>query len=126
MKEAQAFLDRIAKGVVNQDFYYWGITRKESPKMIGSTCLWNLSDDRTTAELGYDLNPHSQGKGIMSEAVQAVLNFGFQEMRLSSIEACTHKENQSSKKLLERNGFIHLMDRVDEGHEWNWVYRREA
>lgn len=126
IQEAQAFLDRIARGVSNRDFYYWGITRKASPKMIGSICLWNLSEDRSQAELGYDLHPDSQGLGIMSEAVQAVFEFGFQQMSLSRIEAFTHKENQSSKKLLERNGFVHLPDRVDEGHEWNWVYGRDA
>lgn len=26
----------------------------------------------------------------------------------------------------KRNGFVHLQDRVDEGHEWNWVYGRGA
>jgi len=124
IKEAQDFLERISKGVANRDFYYWGITRKESPKMIGSTCLWNISEDKTTAELGYDLHPDWQGQGIMSEAVKAVFNFGFQEMGLSSIEAFTHKENQASKKLLVRNGFVHLPDRVDEGHDWNLVYKK--
>lgn len=122
--QALAFIERVANGLANRDFYYWGITRKESPKMIGSICLWNISDDRSQAELGYDLHPDFQGLGIMSEAVQAVFKFGVQQMGLARIEAFTHKENQSSKKLLERNGFVHLPDRVDEGHDWNLIYEK--
>lgn len=125
-KHAIAFIEKVRKNAADQYSYYWGITQKEAPKMIGSICLWNISDDRTTAELGYDLHPDFQGKGIMSEAVQAVLSFGFQQMRLAKIEAFTHKENQASKKLLMRNGFGYLPDRVDEGHEWNWVYGLES
>lgn len=125
MPQALAFIERVVKGVTNQDFYYWGITQQGNPKMIGSICLWNISEDRSKAELGYDLHPDFQGLGIMSEALQHVLDFGFGQMRLIKIEAFTHNENQSSKKLLERNGFVHLPDRVDEGHDWNWVYGKE-
>lgn len=123
--QALAFIERVAKGVANQNFYYWGITQQGNPKMIGSICLWNISEDRSQAELGYDLHPDFQGLGIMSEALQHVLNFGFEQMGLIKIEAYTHNENQASRQLLERNGFMHLPDRVDEGHEWNWIYRKE-
>lgn len=125
MPQALAFIERVAKGVANQNFYYWGITQQGNPKMIGSICLWNISEDRSQAELGYDLHPDFQGLGIMSEAMEAVLDFGFQQMGLDKLEAFTHNENQASKKLLERNGFVHLSDRVDDGHKWNWIYRKE-
>ena len=58
------------------------------------------------AEVGYDLNPIFQRKGIMSEALNKVINFGFNELGLDNIEAYTHIQNENSKKLLEKNGFI--------------------
>lgn len=39
----------------------------------------------------------------MSEAIKKVIDFGFNDMRLKSLEAFTHKENLPSIKLLERN-----------------------
>lgn len=122
VKQAQEFLDRVSEGLANEQFYYWAITLLGTTKMIGSICLWNLSKDRTKAEIGYDLHPDYQGRGIMSEAMSAVLKFGFERLQLATIEAYTHKENDASMQVLKRNGFLHLPDRVDEGHEWNWVF----
>ena len=44
----------------------WGITLNNNTKIIGTICLWNFSEDYKTAEVGYDLNPTFQRKGIMS------------------------------------------------------------
>jgi ribosomal-protein-alanine N-acetyltransferase len=47
-----------------------------------------------------------QGKGIMQEAMSAVIKYGFEKMNLHSIEANVNPANESSIKLLERNDFI--------------------
>ena len=62
--------------------------------MIGSICLWNFSEDRKVAEIGYDLDPKYQRKGIMTESINAVLNFGFRKLSLEKIEAFTQKQNK--------------------------------
>ena len=38
-------------------------------EMIGSICLWNFTDNQKSAEIGYDLSPKYQRKGIMNEIV---------------------------------------------------------
>lgn len=73
--------------------------------------MWNFSKDNKKAEVGYDLNPLFQRKGIMSEALKSILGFGFNNLNLDKIDAFTHKKNESSKKLLEKNGFILLEKR---------------
>ncbi len=83
----------------------WGITTKESNVLIGSICLWNFSEDKKTAEVGYDLDPKFQGKGIMSEALKAVLDFGFNQRGFETIEAYTDYRNIPSKKLLKLHSF---------------------
>lgn len=101
---------------------YWVITLKELPNQcIGAISLWHFSEDRKTAEVGYDLHPNYQGKGIMCEALLTVLNFGFNTLDLSTIEAYTHIENMPSRKLLEKQGFL-LTDRKDDGFPTNVVY----
>ena len=121
-KKALEFISKINSGIKKQNFYYWSISEKSNPKMIGSVCLWNFSKDKKTAEIGYDLSPEFQRKGIMNEVLKSVLKFGFKNLKLESIEAFTHKENISSKKLLEKNNFKLMQGRKDEHNKDNIIY----
>jgi ribosomal-protein-alanine N-acetyltransferase len=60
-----------------------------------------------TAEIGYELLPPYQGKGIMREAVENIISFGFNNMLLKTITAWPMPQNESSVKLLERSGFTY-------------------
>ncbi len=100
----------------------WGISTKESNELIGSICLWNFSEDKKTAEVGYDLDPKFQGKGIMSEALKAVLDFGFNQRGFETIEAYTDYRNIPSKKLLKQHGFIPSNNRQDSDNQNNEVF----
>ncbi|KPU44814.1 putative ribosomal N-acetyltransferase YdaF [Oxobacter pfennigii] len=84
----------------------WGITFKNENKLIGSICFWNISRNESKAEVGYELMVDWQGKGIMQEAIKAVIKYGFKDMRLSIIEAVPDPGNSKSVKLLERNNFL--------------------
>ena len=100
----------------------WGITLNNNPKIIGTICLWNFSENNKTAEVGYDLNPTFQRKGIMNEALDSVVNFGFNELALDKIEAFTHIQNENSKKLLEKNGFHFVEIRKDDDNLSNVIF----
>jgi ribosomal-protein-alanine N-acetyltransferase len=50
------------------------ITENGANQMIGSICLWNFQQTKT-AEVGFDLNPKFQGKGIMSELLKCIIQF---------------------------------------------------
>jgi ribosomal-protein-alanine N-acetyltransferase len=119
-EEALEFIEKIKTGIDNRNLYYWKITEKN--KMIGSICLWNFSKDHKTAEIGYDLSPNYQGKGIMNESLKNVTEFGFRELNLNIIEAYTHRQNTSSTKLLERNGFNLVEGKKDEHNTDNIIY----
>lgn len=84
----------------------WGIALKSSNRIIGSICYWNITESMTKAEIGYELMYDLQGKGIMHEAVRAVIDYGFNVMELKLIEATPNPNNASSVKLLEKNGFV--------------------
>ncbi|MFC5044590.1 GNAT family N-acetyltransferase [Aquimarina hainanensis] len=122
-KEAQLFIYKISTGFKQKKNIYWGITSKdEQNKMIGSICLWNFSKDYTTAEVGYDLFPTYQNKGIMTEALQTILTYGFQVLNLQKIEAYTHRENIASKRLLTKNNFSLITDKKDADNIHNIVF----
>lgn len=122
-EKAIAFINKIGQGFEQGNMYYWCICQQVDPVMLGSICLWNFSDDRKTAETGYDLHPEFQGKGIMQEAMEVVLDFGFGVLQLDTILAFTHHDNVPSRKLLERNHFQFLESRQDAHNKDNVIYK---
>lgn len=104
--DAIAFINKVNIGVANDNWMYWAICFKDNPKLIGTICLWNFNEEENKAEVGYEIIPEYQQKGIAKEALSKIIEFGFDGLQLSKIEAYTHKENLSSKKLLEKFGFV--------------------
>jgi len=121
-EKALEFISKTNNGIDQQNLYYWTITEINCDKMIGSICLWNFSNDQKTAEVGYDLSPEFQGKGIMNESLQSILEFGFKILNLDLIQAYTHKRNKSSNKLLKRNRFKLVVNIKDEHNQDNIIY----
>ena len=84
----------------------WAITLKDNPKLIGVIGHYRIKPEHYRAEIGYMLVPEFHGKGIVSEALKEVVNYGFKIMKLHSIEAIIDPENHGSAKVLEKNGFV--------------------
>lgn len=82
----------------------WGVVRKERPDVVIGTCgyVW-LRQYR--GEIGYELARSCWRQGIMSEALDAILEFGFDQLALNRIEALTMTGNVASAALLRSLGF---------------------
>ena len=100
----------------------WGIMFKDSEVLIGSICLWNFSQDKKTAEVGYDLDPKFHGLGIMSEAIKEVIIYGFKREGFNTIKAYTDYRNIPSKNLLKHHGFIPSYVYKDPHNQYNEIY----
>jgi len=86
--------------------FRWGIALQHDPALIGSIGLYAWVDEPLAqAELGYDLAPPFWGRGLMSEALDTVLDFAFGPMGLQRVEAKVLTDNARSMRLLERAGF---------------------
>lgn len=120
--DALQFILTIKERTQNNQTYYWGISLKGQTHLIGTICLWNFSEDRKTAEVGYELLPDHHRKGIMSEALTAVLNYGFNQLHLQEIVAMTNTFNENSKGLLLKHDFVLEEGRKDEGFTDNLVF----
>jgi ribosomal-protein-alanine N-acetyltransferase len=106
-EQALQFIQMITDNLTANTGVSWGITWKEQPaKIIGTIALWRIEKEHYRAEIGYTLHPLYQKKGIMDEALKAVIHYGFSIMGLHSIEANINPENVASRKLLEQNGFV--------------------
>ena len=122
LHEALTFINERNNDIEKGKIFYWAITLKEEQELIGSICIWNFSEDKTVAEIGYDLHPDYFNKGIMTEAIREVIHFGLNKLQLNSIEAFTHRENINSIKLLKKCSFIYQPKRVDKGFPHNTIF----
>lgn len=120
--DALQFILTIKNRTQNNETFYWGISLKDHPNLIGTICLWKFSEDRKVAEVGYELLPDYHRKGIMFEALKAVVNFAFNELHLHEILAMTNTFNENSKGLLLKHDFILEEGIKDEGFPDNLVF----
>jgi len=123
VKDILTFIQDRIRDTDNGKIFYWAISLRGNENLIGTICLWNFSEAKTIAEIGYDLNPTYFKKGIMSEAMVSIIEFGFTKLNLKEIEAFTHMENLSSINLLKRNHFILETNRIDKYFPKNKIFK---
>lgn len=85
----------------------WGITLKGSDELIGSCGFYKWEHDpHRRIEIGYDLHPSHWGKGIMKEAMNAIIDYGFENMELNRIILLAFSFNERSTALARSLGFV--------------------
>lgn len=109
-EEALEHIAMIEDKIVTNVGINWGITLKDSPKLLGIIGYYRMQPEHHRAEIGYILLPEFHGKGIIPESVNRLITYGFEELKLHSIEAVIDPENYASEKVLQKCGF------VKEGH----------
>src|SRR6476469_1766781 len=105
MEDAINFINNINAYVRNNDSVYWVITLTETNTFVGTICLFDFSNEKSSCEIGYELMTKYQGQGIMKEAAEKVIDYAFQTLQFQKIIAFTHNANQNSTKLLTKFNF---------------------
>ena len=117
-EEALAHILMIETKIQNNEGINWAITIKGDPKLIGVIGHYRIQLENYRAEIGYMILPEFNGQGIVTEAVKEVVKYGFEIMKLHSIEAVIDPDNVASANVLKKNGFVkeaHLKE--NEFHE---------
>lgn len=104
-ENATAWISILDKAFENKDQFAFAIRQKTDLKFIGGIGLTiDLSNNR--AELGYWLAEPFWNQGFTSEAVQAILKFGFEILNLNKVVAAYLTTNEASGKVMINNGMI--------------------
>jgi ribosomal-protein-alanine N-acetyltransferase len=103
--EAQAFIEELHREYAAQRGVNWAVTLVDPEIVVGIFSLHHWDPYHRRAEAGYGLAHAYWGQGIGSEALRAVVRFGFVELNLNRIYAQTIADNHESVRLLERMGF---------------------
>lgn len=95
----------ILQGLKNKDRFVFAITYDGNDELIGEIGL-HLDKDNNNAQFGYWIAEPFWNKGIASEALKAILIFGFEELKLNKIYATHYPENPASAKVMINNRMI--------------------
>lgn len=88
----------------------WGVVLRETGRVVGTIGYMSYSADNSTVEVGYSLSREHWGKGLMTEALSAVIDETFKTLKLHRIEAMHFTDNPASGRVMEKCGMCH------EGH----------
>lgn len=123
----EMILDRIRAG----DAVSWALEAAasvegaEAGDYLGSAALWRWDKPNARAEIGYEITPRAWGKGLMPEALAPIIAFGFDRMKLHSVEAKVHPDNTASIRVLTKLGFEREAY-FRENHYYNGVFEDTA
>ena len=119
IQDAINFINKISDNIKENNSIYWVITLTRSKTFVGTICLFDFSDEKSSCEIGYELMTKFQGQGIMKEAAGKVIDYAFQTLQFQKIVAFTHNGNHNSTKLLTKLGFIRSIEEDKENPDFS-------
>jgi ribosomal-protein-alanine N-acetyltransferase len=122
IEEAQEVIDKIHRTYAEKQSVSWATVIKATGILAGGFGLYRFDHDNHRAEIGGEMLPAYWGQRLAIEAVDAVLNYGFEVIGLHSIEARIWPENKSVVNLLKFFGFEEE-GRFKEALYFNGAYR---
>ena len=104
--EALAFLIRMSRASLFRpgEWVQLGIAEPVADRLIGDIGIY-IADDGSTAQIGFTLEPDSQGRGIATAAVREAIHLLFAATKVRQVFGITDQRNMASIRLLERTGF---------------------
>ena len=103
--DAKKVMDMINEAIDKNDGINWGLHVKETGKLIGIAGFVRINKNNYRGEVGYVLNSNYHKKGFMNEALDAILEFGFNTLNFNCIEAIIDPDNTSSMGVVEKLNF---------------------
>jgi ribosomal-protein-alanine N-acetyltransferase len=99
--------ERLARQLARQDagdLMSWGL-RPDGGSLVGSIFFVRIVRDHRRSEVGYRLRSDQRGKGLMTEALERLVEHGFRDLGFHRLAGYTSPENRASIGVLERCGF---------------------
>lgn len=105
--------DKMARGIStwNRSFLVFQLLDRQTATLVGWCGYHTWYTEHNRAEIGYAItNEAFKNRGLMKEAMEVVILYGFEKMKLQRIEAFVGPSNMPSLRLMEHFGF------TKEGH----------
>lgn len=106
IEQATILIERDQREMAAGTHIRLAIVLRDTEQLIGTCTLFKIDQQCRRAELGYGIAPEFWRQGFMTEAVSALLDFGFSELNLNRVEADIDPRNLASGRSLEKLGFL--------------------
>ena len=103
--QARALIEGIAEAAFAGAGIHWAITLRGDERLVGKCGYNEWRKAHRRGDISYIVAREQWGKGIVSEALGAMLDYGFDHMNLHSVEAGVTPGNDASTRMLQRLGF---------------------
>lgn len=111
--EALAHIKMINDKIDTNEGINWAVTLKGNTKLLGIVGHYRIQWHNFRSEIGYMFLPECHGQGIATEVISLLIDYGFNDMKMHSLEAVIDPRNLASGRVLEKNGFVkeaHLLE----------------
>jgi len=105
LKQADQLIESMARAFAEESGIHWAITLRNEDRLIGKCGYNEWRKLHRRGDISYIVDRHQWGKGLVSEALRAVLAYGFNQMNLHSVEAGVTPGNDGSTRMLQKLGF---------------------
>ena len=102
--ESRQFVRRVLDAYLEKQVANWGLELKSERKVIGTGGFASWNTEHGVAEIGYAIGKPYWGQGLMSEAVRAMIEFGFKRMALNRVVIRMDPRNTGSWRVAEKSG----------------------
>ena len=109
--DGEAWFERVMKNRASGEAIQFVIVLRETGRVIGIMVIFKFEEPTGQAEIGYSIAKEFWGKGLVTEALKAFVDFAFEKMGLKRLEGLLDPRNEASAKVLLKVGFKH------EGHQ---------
>jgi [ribosomal protein S5]-alanine N-acetyltransferase len=100
---AETWIGKHQEGFDQGKSVHFAITLTESGELVGAIGM-AIEPEHSCSEIGYWIGVPYWGQGYCTEAVAAVLEYGFQVKKLNRIYAVHFKRNPASGRVMQKNG----------------------
>jgi [ribosomal protein S5]-alanine N-acetyltransferase len=106
VSETRERVSKIVGQYESKEFCYWAIELKETGELIGEIDLYDFDSATENCEVSYSLGHRWWNQGYGTEALKAVMEFGFNTMNIHKISAAHNTDNPASGKIMRKVGMV--------------------
>jgi [ribosomal protein S5]-alanine N-acetyltransferase len=99
-------VNKIVTGYENEEFCYWAIKLKDCGELIGEIDLYDFDKMTENCEVSYSLGYEWWNRGYGTEALRAIVEFGFRQMNIHKISAAHNTDNPASGRIMSKAGMV--------------------
>jgi [ribosomal protein S5]-alanine N-acetyltransferase len=102
--EANDFLSFCFREYLKWGIGPWAMVLRETGRVVGSCGFCHLEPDRSMGDVNYYVAPQNRAQGLASEALRAILKYGFEGLGLSLIRALCTPDSAASERVAQKAG----------------------